>query len=228
MGPLRLTDGTLCDDPGTMANIFVESFASVFTNGLTCIPRPHQACSSSIDDLIITPNDVYEVLMSLDSNSSMGEDGIHPRFLKQLAEQLSVPLCILFNSSLQTGILPDLWLSSLVVPIFKKNSRYDPLNYRPVSLTSAVCKVFERILVKHLSNYLEENSIISELQFGFRAAHSTVDQLIVTYNDITSMIDQGNTVDLVFFDFSKAFDLVDHALLITKLQELGIVGNVLD
>ena len=108
------------------------------------------------------------------------------------------------------------------------NSRYDPLNYRPISLTSATCKVFERVIAKHITEYLNINSIISDQQFGFRESHSTVDQLILTYNDITSMIDEGRIVDLIFFDFSKAFDLVDHSILFVKLQTLGISGDILN
>ena len=228
VGPLRISNDSLTDDPSAMANIFVTSFASVFSIDSPNNPCDNQICENTIDDLSVSPEQVRDTLASLNPNSSMGEDGMHPRLLKALANELCVPLSILFKTSLETGLLPEQWLSSMVVPIFKKNTRYDPLNYRPVSLTSSACKVFERILVKHLTDYLDINSIISEEQFGFRASHSTVDQLILTYNDITRMLDDGRIVDLVFFDFTKAFDLVNHHILFAKLRSLGITGNILN
>ena len=228
VGPIRLSDGSLTDNSLTMANMFVRSFASVFSVESPDHPCSHQSCGDIINELEFTSDGIREILASLNPNSSMGEDGLHPRLLKRLASDLCIPLSILFRSSLSTGMLPEQWLSSIIVPIFKKNSRYDPLNYRPISLTSATCKVFERIITKHITEYLNINSIISDQQFGFRESHSTVDQLILTYNDITGMIDEGRIVDLIFFDFSKAFDLVDHSILFVKLQTLGISGDILN
>ena len=88
----------------------------------------------------------------------------------------------------------------------------DPLNYRPISFTSVPYKVLERIIVLHITQYIDDNSIISDHQYGFRAGHSTVDQLILTYTEISTTLDNGNPTDLIFFDFSKAFDLVKHVI----------------
>ena len=115
------------------------------------------------------------------------------------------------------------WLSSSVVAIFKKGSRFDPLNYRTVSLTSVVCKVLERIVIAHLNRHLSTNNLLSNWQFGFRSAYSTSDQLLLTYNDITSSLDTDSTVDLIFCDYSKAFDKVFHRILLTKLAVLGVI-----
>ena len=131
----------------------------------------------------------------------MGEDDLHPRMLKTLACKFSIPLTIIFKSSLAQGSLPHLWLSSIVAPIFKKSSRYDPINYRPISLTSTICKTPERIIDDHLFAYFDINDILCENQFGFRKSCSTIDQLIHTYNDLTYFIDRGLIVDMVFFDF---------------------------
>ena len=90
-----------------------------------------------------------------------------------------------------------------------------------------LCKCFERIIVNSLQSYLEENTLLSAHQFGFRAGHSVEDQLLLTYNDITSWLDEGYMVDLILFDFSKAFDLVNHDILLTKLSRIGIGGSVL-
>ena len=127
----------------------------------------------------------------------------------------------------QEGLLPHQWLNSIIVPIFKKSSRYNPLNYRPVSITSVPCKVLERLIVVHLNEYLDMNRIISDEQFGFRAAHSTQDQLLLTYDEISISIDKGQIVDLIFFYFAKAFDKVCHKILLFKLLELGISAEIL-
>ena len=200
IGPIRDINGDLSDDPFIMANNFAHAFSSVFTTVDPLNVDEHQFSNTVSTPVYITSSLVESVLNSLDPNSSLGEDGIHPRMLKALAVQLSFPLSIIFNNSIQSGILPYEWLSSIVIPLYKKSFRYDPLNYRPVSLTSVSCKVLEKIVVRHLFDYLDENNLINKFQYGFRACHSTVDQLIATYNDVTLMLDNCKIVDLIFFE----------------------------
>ena len=109
----------------------------------------------------ISVNKVESLLNELDPISGMGGDGVHPRFLKVLCSDLLVPLSIIFDSFLQSGSLPTQWLFSIIIPIFKKFSRYDPLNYRPISLTSVTSKVLDKAIACHLPCYLEENSHIT-------------------------------------------------------------------
>ena len=135
---------------------------------------------------------------------------------------------MIINESLMVSLLPTQWLSSIVIPLYKKSYRYVPLNYRGIHLTSVTCKVAERLVVQHLMNFLNDNDILNVKQYGFRANHSTVDQLICTYNDISRMVDGWQIVDLIFFDFSKALDCVNHAILISKLHSLGIWGDILE
>ena len=227
VGPIRDFNGDLSDDPLVMANSFANAFSSVFTTVDPVNANVHQFSDSLSSPVCITSSLVETILNSLDPNSSLGEDGIHPRMLKALALQLSVPLSIIFKNSIQSGILPYEWLSSIVIPLYKKSFRYDPLNYRPVSLTSVSCKVLEKIIVSHLLDYLNENHLLNKFQYGFRPNHSTVDQLLATYNDVTLMLDDCKIVDLIFFDFSKAFDVVSHNILLQKLDSLGIHGHIL-
>lgn len=157
----------------------------------------------------------------------MGPDSVHPVLLKHCSTNLAYPLFKIFVSSINSGEIPEIWKKSSVVPIFKKGKRSDPLNYRPVSLTSVSCKILERIIVAALHNYLEANSILNVNQFGFCSGKSVEDQLLLTYDAVSEWMDTGNMVDLVLFDFSKAFDTVNHQILFTKLNSVGINGVIL-
>ena len=117
--------------------------------------------------------------------------------------------------------LPEYWKTSLVISIFKSKSRYDPLNYRPVSLTSVSCKTMENLSYSIL-NYLEANSLIMNTQFGFRKNHPTENQLLITYEHIFELVDAGMMVDFVLLDFSKAFDVVCRTILLKQLAAVGI------
>ena len=206
----------------------MPSFSSVFVSDVPSSVADNQRCVNIIGILYVTPLMIEDIIGKLDGNSSMGGDGIHPRLLKNLSSILSTPLSIIFNSTLDEGLLPVEWVSSVVVPIYKNSSRCNPLNYRPVSLTSVTCKVMEKAIVSHLTEFISENSLLSDYQFGFRSGHSTVDQLLATYNDVTGYIDQGKVVDLLFFDYSKAFDKVRHVILLQKLADLGICPQILN
>ena len=206
MGPLRLPSGDITDDSVKMAEVFLMGFSSVFSSTVTNTPAPNQLCFDNIQPITITPDLVQDMLNSLDPNSSMGDDAIHPRLLVNLSSVLAEPLSILFQSSLDSGVLPADWLCSTIVPIYKKASRYNPLNYRPISLTSVVCKTLERILVNKIMEYLEHNDILVKEQYGFRVGYSTTEQLLLTYDYVSKQLDSRNIVDLVFFDFEKAFD----------------------
>ena len=174
-----------------MANFFADSFATVFDTSVPDDIAPHFYCPNSMPDLRITHEILSNIIGSINGNSSPGSDGIHPKLLKELSPELCHPLQLIMNNSLQTGTLPSLWTESIVVPIFKKSSRLNPLNYRPVALTSTVCKIMERALASALWEHIEENNLIRPEQFGFRKGHSTVDQLILTYDSISSSLDLG-------------------------------------
>ena len=132
----------------------------------------------------------------------------------------------LFQQSLRDHTIPAIWKQAYITPIYKKGNRLDPKNYRPVSLTSLICKTMKHILVSHIMKHLESNDILTEVQHGFRSKHSCEAPFFLTTNDLAKAIDNNTQVDMVILDFSKAFDEVAHNRLKHKLDFYGIRGNL--
>jgi len=174
----------------------------------------------------ITEQNVLNGLLALERHSSAGPDRLHPFLLKACAQELARPLCLIFNKSLASGDVPSAWKKSLVTPLYKGKSRLSPANYRPVSLTSVPCKVMERIIAANLMTFLEENNILSRFQYGFRAGRSTEDQLLLTYCFVSDQTDGDYIVDMILLDFSKAFDVICHSILLMMLEALGVPATI--
>ena len=136
-------------------------------------------------------NGVRKLLRSLKVKKSCGPDNIGPRILKELADELAPCLTLLFQSSLNSGIVPADWRIAHVSPIFKKGERYSAENYRPISLTSVTGKLLEHIIVHTIMNFLEENSILCREQHGFRKNRSCISQLLGLMDELTKSRDKG-------------------------------------
>ena len=139
---------------------------------------------------------------------------------------LARPLFLLWRKCFQNGYTPDACKSALIVPIHKGKSKALPKNYRPVALTSQICKIFEKVVRKYLVSFLEENGLLNQSQHGFRKGRSCLSQLLSHFDRITSLLESGKGVDVVYLDFAKAFDKVDLGITVRKLHQLGIRGQL--
>jgi len=191
------------------------------------LPPMSNSNDNSLQYIHITQEEVIDSIKCLKLGKASGPDGIDNRILKEAMHQLSYPLCDLFNSCLNTQKMPSCWKIANVCPIFKKGDPSLASNYRPISLLNTIEKVFERILHKHIFNFLRANSFFAPTQSGFLPGDSTVNQLTYIYDTFCRALDNGLEVRVVFFDISKAFDKVWHRGVLYKLQQAGIRGNLL-
>ena len=181
-----------------------------------------------LDSVTISPTIVYNKLCKLKPDKSPGPEGWPVLALKETAQELSLPLSILFNKSLQSSSVPDTWKQAFVTPIHKKGDRSKAENYRPISLTSTVGKIMESIIRDQVYQYLTANNLFVHNQHGFISGKSCLTQLLHAMNHWTTSLDQNIPVDILYLDFQKAFDSVPHYRLFVKLDAYGIRGKLLD
>ena len=182
-------------------------------------------CQKSFFFTPVDSDEIRKIILQLDINKSNGPYSIPLQILKMMLKELSDVLAIIFNLSLQSGSFIDLLKVVKVIPIYKnKGSPLDIGNYRPISLLSNIDKIFEKVVHARMIKFLEDNNSIFERQFGFRSKHSTNHSLITITETIRESIDKGNVTCGVFLDFQKAFDTVNHEILLEKLKHYGFRG----
>ena len=156
--------------------------------------------------LSITEEQVKKILQKLKISKSPGPDGLHPRFLRELAPQLSKPLTLIFNNSLRLGKLPTDWKNGQITAIYKKGKKVCAGNYRPVSLTSVIAKSMEKIIREHTMKYFLNNKLFTNKQFGFLNGRSTSLQLLNVLDQWTKYLDEGRSVDCIYiYGLSEMF-----------------------
>ena len=210
-----------------IAEAFNQHFASVFS-GDTEEPRPQLPTISCpvLQDISLSPCEVAAALRSLDVSKATGPDEISARLLKETAEQIAPSLTLLYNKSLETGVFPDEWKLANIVPIHKKDNEDHVENYRPISLLSIISKVLERCVLIRLRDHLL--LMLDRAQHGFIPGKSCVTQLVEVIDYIGSLLDSGKQTDVIYLDMSKAFDKVQHSLILDKLRQYNISGNLLN
>ena len=174
----------------------------------------------------INVNGVEKLLSGLQGHKAHGPDGILAHLLKESAHNMASLLTRIYKDSLHQCRLPCDWKTALVFPIYKKGSRKNPVDYRPISLTSIPCKILEHLIYSSVYKHLETNCILSDAQHGFRKNRSCETQLIITVNELASRLNLEQ-VDVITLDFSKAFDKVPYARLFCKLEFYGIRSTYL-
>ncbi|KAL8582913.1 hypothetical protein ACOMHN_057066 [Nucella lapillus] len=229
---LQQANGRLVTDAKRKAELLDHQFQTAFSEGKQYFRDEYEEkCGTQegnflvLDDLEVTEEGVHKLLKNLKPNKASGPDEISSRILKELSTELAPALTTIFRSSLSTGQVPSDWRDALVSPIFKKGEHYNPANYRPVSLTCIVCKLLEHIVVHSLMKHLETNEILCHQQHGFRKNRSCETQLLELVEELTSNMVDGLQTDMVILDFAKAFDKVNHSLLLHKIHDYGIKGK---
>ncbi len=209
------------------ANIFNTFFFNNFTpreSGST-LPVINVLQNPDLSEITLTVAEVRLALESIDISKATGPDQLSGKVLKECAAQLAPSLTLLFNKSLQLGIVPDLWKSANVAPVHKKNEKSNAENYRPISLLCLPSKILERCIFNRIYNKIKH--LITNLQHGFLRGRSTTTQLLTVLQNIISNLDSNFQTDIIYLDFSKAFDSVSHKLLILKLKSFGFCGSLL-
>ena len=178
-------------------------------------------------NLKISVNCIIKLLQGLKPDKAPCPDQIRLLLLQKLCLEIAQILQVIFSKSLEDGSLPSEFLKANVSPIFKKGEKSDPANYRPISLTCILCKIFEHIVASNVVKHLDVNQILYDLQHGFRSKRSCETQLTMLIEEIHRNLKEGKQTDIILLAFSKAFDKVNHAKLILKLHNYGIRGRTL-
>jgi len=229
VGVLRKGDGTVAATDTSKAELLNNYFGSVCTKDDGFLPAFDKLVPENVafSNVTFTPENVERVMRKLKKSASSGPDGFPPILFIKQAAYLAVPLSILFNNSMSVGEIPDDWRKAIITPIAKGGVASDVSNYRPIALTSVVCKIMERVIVQHLLNYLYQHGLISHHQHGFLKRKSTTTNLLESLNDWTLAFDNKDGTTVAYIDYAKAFDSVSHQKLCHKLLSYGISGSIL-
>lgn len=234
VGPLQAANGELSRSPQETCNILSQQYTRVFSKprNAKTIQNPqdffavHSYNDPNLGDVQFTADDIQKAISELRVNSAAGPDGVPAILLIKCKETLAFPLHRIWRRSLETGIIPSKLKDAIISPIYKGGDRNQAKNYRPVALTSHLIKIFEKILREHIIAYLEKHQLISNSQHGFRKGRSCLSNLLHHYEWLLQGLASGGNVDIVYLDFAKAFDRVDHGILTHKLKALGITGKL--
>ena len=218
--------GTLVTDSKQKAELLNRQYQQQFTQErLFDLPQEDETNIPSMPEIEVTVEGVVKLLKDLSPHKAAGPDEISPWVLRTAAEEIGPALTIIFQLSLETGIVPEDWLCANITPVFKKGDKTQPANYRSVNLASVCSKVMEHVICSNMMSHLDTHNILCNQQHGFRKKHSCETQLLSTVHDISHELDQKRQVDVIIMDFQKAFDKVPHRRLLIKLWRYGIRGK---
>ena len=208
-----------------VATLFNQYFSDQFSS-----PSSYDIDITFENDPFISKNfsekSVFDLLIKVNANKAPGPDGFQSKMLKYCAKGLAKPLCLIFQTCFKTGCIPNKWKLANVVPVFKKGNKNSVENYRPISLTCLPMKIFEYLIRDMLMNKCKH--LIKDNQHGFLPEKSCLTQLIPFTSDLSLALNSSSRIDAIYFDFAKAFDCVNHDLILNKLKhKFGIDGLLL-
>ena len=226
----------MCKDLNTITNSFNVFFTQIGTNLAQVIPDGHGNIFDSMgvptrESIIFYPTDNFEiksVIASLKNSSSAGPDDIPSSVIKAASPFICEILAYLINSSFTHGFFPDALKIAKVIPVYKSGDKTNIANYRPISILNGFSKIIERIICTRLNSFFDRFRVLSDGQFGFRKGHSTFMPLAIFTNKISEAKDNGSFAIATYIDLMKAFDTINHNILLKKLEFYGIRGSPLN
>ena len=224
--PGKITyNGNVSDDPQKIVDMFAEKFSNVYLSG----------ANTGIPDIItnklsfsmqpVTEEQLVEVISTLTNKLTFGEDLIPSFLVRDARFVLAKPLSIIINLAIKSSVFPDSWKCARITPIFKKGDKSDVNNYRPISILSNFAKVFELVIYRNI--LCNVRSHLSTHQHGFIPGRSTVTNLATLTQYLSEILDNRGQVDVIYTDFSSAFDSINHSILLQKLSAFGFTSSFL-